>query len=333
MVPLLLRPVSEGSVLEHGISIAAGGERREDKRGRGGGGYIMVYKKLGKEGVMPLLVCCEPSNRRNSNSNEPTKPAIVRSSSSTTPSRPGRSAVEEGKRLTLTWCVLLYSSSSRSTWSYREPVGWAASKGRGSSCSCLCNCCSISSHVGSSGVAATVHYQRKSTGVVSQRGRWGLTCSPSFWTGTPSAAESRVKKGRGGGQKKREWEEKYQFLLFQFNTNLHSNQVRSLTASNLPLYLSFIKSVNKRSFLLFSLYSSEWISAVSPTSNLLSCLFPLCQNPCILSSFIPLSFSFHSLSLHPKKNSKYIQNEYENIAPRAIIIIKDKYINNNKQSK
>lgn len=93
---LLLCPFSEASVLEHEISNAAGEERR------GKCTVIMMCRKLEKErsDASAILLwtsteewLCQTaitSFRHPSNSNKPTKPAIIQSSSHTTPSWRGK---------------------------------------------------------------------------------------------------------------------------------------------------------------------------------------------------------------------------------------------------
>lgn len=64
----------------------------------------------------------------------------------------------------------------------------------------------------------TVHCQRKSTTRMSRRNHWRLTCSPSFWTGTPSDAENVLNKrdGEAHGEREEGGEEK-ETLIFILN--------------------------------------------------------------------------------------------------------------------
>lgn len=104
-----------------------------------------------------------------------------------TQSHLARGSVVEVKWLTLMWCMLLYWSTCVST--PRAPWGHHRELVRGASHDWL----SLGSHVDSSWGGATVPCQGKSTWELRQRDRKGLTCSPSFWTGTLSTAESKVK--------------------------------------------------------------------------------------------------------------------------------------------
>lgn len=144
----------------------------------------------------------------------------------------------------------------------------------------------------------TVHCQRKSTTRMSRRNRWRLTCSPSFWTGTPSDAENALnKRDREAHREREEGGEEKETLIFILNYIQWQNCFHKMFMK-MKIFFSCVPTLTNHFYTLFIKVVVRPTSKRKPITQMKPQVSHLNYNKYIQQIYIRKTVNTHDVCHH-----------------------------------